>query len=129
MKKLIIVAHPNPQGSAHKIAQTFIETSKEWGHDIFLMNLYDAERKQEYLMLGENGKPLPDAKKEAIQEKISRADELVFIFPLWNFDAPAILKNRIDVNFSSGFAFRYKKGSLLPHRFLKGKTARIIFTA
>ncbi len=118
MRKLVITAHPNPQGFTHKMAQRFIETSERHGHECFLMNLYDEKRRQEYLMLDHMNKPIPDHTREEIQQKITRADELVFIFPLWNFDAPAILKNWIDVNFSSGFAYRYKPGSLLPHRFL-----------
>lgn len=93
------------------------------------MNLYSEERKQDYLQLDHMNKAIPDNKREEIQKKILWADELVFVFPLWNFDAPAIMKNWVDVNFSSGFAYRFKPGSLLPHRFLKGKTARIIFTA
>lgn len=119
MKKLIITAHPNPEGFTHKIARRFIAAAQKAGHECFLMNLYDAERTQDYLMLDHMNKAIPDNKRELIQQKITRADEIVFIFPLWNFDAPAILKNWVDVNFSSGFAYRYKPGSLLPHRFLK----------
>lgn len=129
MKKLIITAHPNPKGFTHSIAERFIAVSEQHDHECFLMNLYAEERKQDYLLLGEDNKPLPDVKRTAVQEKIAWADELVFIFPLWSFDAPAVMKNRVDVNFSSGFAYRFKPGSLLPHRFLTGKTARIFYTA
>lgn len=55
------------------------------------------------------------------------ADELVFVFPIWWGDAPAILKNFIDCNFHSGFAFRYENGR--PIGLLKGKSARIIATS
>lgn len=101
MKKLIITAHPNPKGFTHRIAREFIAVSEGAGHECFLMNLYEDARQQEYLMLGEDNKAVPDAKRTAVQEKITWADELVFIFPLWNFDAPAVMKNRVDVNFSS----------------------------
>lgn len=129
MNKLIVTAHPNPEGFTHKIAKRFIETSENKWHDCFLMDLYSEERKQDYLQLDHMNKAIPDNKRELIQHKIMWADEIVFIFPLWNFDAPAIMKNWVDVNFSSGFAYRYKPGSLLPHRFLQWKTARIILTA
>ena len=39
--------------------------------------------------------------------KIKEADEIVFCFPVWWGDAPAILKNWLDYNFTSGFAFKY----------------------
>lgn len=119
MKKLIICAHPNPEGFSHKIAHRFIEKSEESGHECFLMELYSPEWKQDYLMLDEKNKPVSDPKREAIQAKISWADELVFIFPLWRFDAPAIMKNWFDTNMTSKFAFIYRKNRLLPHRLLQ----------
>lgn len=64
-----------------------------------------------------------------MQEQISRADQLVFIYPIWWYDAPAILKNWFDVNMSSGFAYRYRKNSMIPHQYLRGKTARFFVTA
>ncbi len=131
MKKLIITAHPNPEGFTHKIGRTFIDESEKKGHICFLMNLYDEERKQDYLMLDDKNKPVHDEKREKIQEKISWADELVFVFPLWRFDAPAILKNWFDMNMTTKFAYIYKKGGLglLPYRLLKGKAVRVFFTA
>ena len=131
MKKLVITAHPNPQGFTHKIAQRFIEVSEKWGHEILLMNLYDEQWKQDYLMMDENNKPVEDKKRDLIQEKIHRTDELVFVFPLRWFDAPAILKNWFDMNMTSKFAYIYKKWwlGLLPYRLLKGKSVRVFFTA
>lgn len=131
MKKLVITAHPNPKGFTHRIAQRFIEVSKKKGHEVLLMNLYDDQRKQDYLMMDENNKPVDDEKRNLIQEKIHRANELVFVFPLRWFDAPAILKNRFDMNMTSKFAYIYKKGwlGLLPYRLLKGKSVRVFFTA
>jgi putative NADPH-quinone reductase len=38
---------------------------------------------------------------QKIQSKISIADELVFIFPVWCGAAPAAMKNFIDANFTS----------------------------
>ncbi len=40
-----------------------------------------------------------------------------------------ILKNWFDVNMSSGFAYRYRKNSMIPHQYLRGKTARFFVTA
>lgn len=62
-----------------------------------------------------------------MQQKIDWAEELVFIFPVWWADAPAILKNWIDCNFTAGFAFKYINGK--PVGLLKGKTAQIFATS
>ena len=45
----------------------------------------------------------------AIQEKITTADELVFVFPIWWVNMPAILKNFFDTILTGGFAFQYVK--------------------
>lgn len=68
-----------------------------------------------------------DETTKKIQQKIIWADELVFIFPIWWWDVPAIMKNFIDCNFTAGFAFSYKDGKQI--WLLKWKTARIISTS
>ena len=41
---------------------------------------------------------------------------------------PAILKNFIDNNITSGFAFKYVEGKNMPLKLLKGKSMRIFAT-
>jgi len=125
MKKLLIVAHPSPSGHAVTLANVFEQESKNHGHEIDRIDLYDPEFRQDYLVFPGD----PDPKQSLMHEKIRWADELVFFFPIWRFDCPAILKNRFDVNFSSWFAYKYKKWSLTPHKLLTWKTARIVATA
>lgn len=128
MRKLIVVAHPNPHGFAHRIAKKFARVSEEQWHDVRTIDLYDDKHKQSYLHLNDHNKPIDDPKLSYMQEQITRAQEFIFSYPVWWYDAPAILKNWFDVNFASGFAYKYKSGSLLPHQLLKGKTARFFVT-
>ncbi len=129
MHKLIIIAHPNPDGFTHHIAKKFVTISEDCGHTVRMIDLYDQKHLQWYLQLDEHNKQLPDDKVAWMQEQISRADQLVFVYPIWWYDAPAILKNWFDVNMSSGFAYRYRKNSMIPHQYLRGKTARFFVTA
>ncbi|MEH7451213.1 NAD(P)H-dependent oxidoreductase [Gottfriedia acidiceleris] len=47
------------------------------------------------------------------QEKLSQTSELIFIFPVWWFDLPAILKGFIDKVMLFGFAYSEdEKGNL-----------------
>jgi putative NADPH-quinone reductase len=46
-------------------------------------------------------RPIEDPLREHFQQKIAWADRLVFFFPLWWMDAPAILKNFLDMNLTS----------------------------
>jgi putative NADPH-quinone reductase len=50
-----------------------------------------------------------DPVREAFQAKIRAADELVFVFPVWHVNVPAILKNFFDNVFTGGFAYQYTK--------------------
>ena len=63
----------------------------------------------------------------AIKE-IKRADHIVWIFPMWWYGTPALLKGFIDRTFLPDIAFKYREGK--PHlKLLKGKTSRIIITS
>ncbi|XID96123.1 NAD(P)H-dependent oxidoreductase [Paenibacillaceae bacterium WGS1546] len=62
------------------------------------------------------------------QEAIRRADHLVFVYPTWWGTMPAVLKGFIDRVFPPGFDFKYRDGSPLWDKLLKGKSARLIVT-
>lgn len=71
----------------------------------------------------------PNAIRKAIQGKITGADELVFVFPIWHVNVPAILKNFFDTIFTGGFAYQYTKNTFIfPKKLLSDKTARIFCT-
>jgi NAD(P)H dehydrogenase (quinone) len=108
MRKLLITAHPNPNGFTHKIANTFFAVSEDCGHEVRIINLYDSDLRQDFLILDAKNKPTNDPHISYMQEQITWAEELIFIYPVWWYDAPAILKNWFDVNLASGFAYKYK---------------------
>lgn len=108
MNKLLLTAHPNPDGFTHKIAATYQQHSEEKNHNVKIIDLYDPQRKQDFLILDKTNRPVDDPLRSTMQDLITRADEIVFIFPVWWFDAPAILKNWFDINMTQGFAFKYK---------------------
>jgi NAD(P)H dehydrogenase (quinone) len=62
------------------------------------------------------------------QSLLKAADHIVWIYPIWWGGMPALLKGFIDRTFLSGFAFQYRKNSMLWDKLLTGKTARIIVT-
>jgi NAD(P)H dehydrogenase (quinone) len=134
MNILIITAHPSSAGFSHRIAQSYADGAKN-SHTVEILDLYKTELKQDFLCF-ENIKELEtDTIKKTLQQKISWADELVFVHPLWWGGAPAIMKNFIDQNFTAGFAYKYisrphipKALNLLPEGLLKGKKARVFIT-
>lgn len=129
MKILIITAHPSESGFTHKIADSYkkaLENNEHNGNEVEILDLYDTKIRQDFLNF-ENKKNIEVTSEiQFIQNKIKNADELVFVFPIWWADAPAIVKNFIDTNFNVGFAFKYtEKG---PIGLLNGKTAKIFAT-
>ena len=110
MEKLIITAHPSSKGFTHKIAKTYFEESKEQGHNIEIVDLYNKKYELDFLRF-ENKKEIKVSNTAKIlQKKIAKAKEIVFVFPTWWGDGPAILKNFLDNTLTSGFAFEYEDG-------------------
>lgn len=127
MKKLIIISHPSSKWFSHHIAWNYIKWSQENQDETFLIDLYDKEYKQDFLEYEDLKDIQIDEKTKRIQEKISWADEIVFISPIWWFDCTAIMKNFFDKNFTSWFAFKYENWK--PVWLLSWKSARVFFTA
>jgi putative NADPH-quinone reductase len=103
MKKLIITAAPNKSSFTHKIANRLSEkySSSE------IINLYDEKYSLDFLNF-QNKREMPEVENiKLIQEKIRNSEELVFVFPVWWGNMPAVMKNFFDSVFISGFAFEY----------------------
>ncbi len=108
-KALVITAHPSSLGFTHRIAEAYKKGAESAGASVEILDLYKTDLKQDFLRF-ENVRETPtDTAKSIMQQKISAADELVFIHPLWWMAPPAIMKNWLDVNLSARFAFRYEK--------------------
>jgi NAD(P)H dehydrogenase (quinone) len=127
MKTLIITAHPSKAGFTHKIAAAYAEEIRKKQGEAEILDLYAQENRQDFLMFEDVRNMPDDPSVKRMQEKIVQADELVFVFPLWWYGEPAIMKNFWDKNFTPRFAYHY-----VDHRpvgLLKGKTARVFFTS
>lgn len=123
MNKLLITANPNPKAFTHQITEKYSDLSIQKWNNVKILNLYKTDLQQEFLWKVECN--LEVIKK--LQDQITWADELVFIFPIWWWDMPAIMKNFWDINFTSWFAFKYIDWKWV--WLLKWKTARIITTS
>ena len=104
---LIIVAHPKEDSFSFAMANTYKEASQERGDKVEILDLYRCEHQQPFFTFTDaNGLTKTDDMK-FYQEKITKANEIVFVFPYWWGSMPAILKNFFDWNLSKGFAFEY----------------------
>ncbi len=127
MKKVLIVtAHPSKMGFVHLMAERYATAIKEGGGMATILDVYDDKNRQPFLKF-ETKKEWPQEKLKEMQKKILDADELVLSFPVWWGDAPAILKNWLDYNFTPGFAYKYTAKGV--KKLLTRKTAKILATS
>ena len=131
MKKvLVILGHPRLQSFNAALAETYSTAASAAGAEVRQLDLARLEfsstiaRTPDYDNVVEE---IESSLKEA-QRLIGWADHLVFVYPTFWGDMPALLKGFIDRTFLPNFAFKYRKGSPMPEQLLKGKTARIITT-
>jgi len=125
MKSLIILAHPSSDGLSRKISSVYIDKLKESNRDFELIDLY-VDWRQDFFNFEDRTKIAPMPKTHDLQKKIKDSDEIVFIFPLWWWGMPAIMKNFIDCNFTPGFAYKYT--AKWPVWLLRDKKAKVIAT-
>lgn len=70
---------------------------------------------------------LPSSLEQA-QTSIKWAEHIVFFFPIWFGDMPALLKGFIEQVARPGFAFSAEGENLFGHKALTGRTARVVVT-
>lgn len=125
-KILIIYAHPSNQDGNHahflKIISERLKNKKIPYEliDLYAIN-YDPVLKNEELY--SSGRKIVTPENQEFQDKIQNNDRILFIYPTWWSNVPAILKGWLDRVFVGGFGFTYKFGA--PIGLLKGKKAAI----
>lgn len=121
MKVLIVYAHPNPESFNQALLQHCRRGLETAGHEVRIKDLYaeqfDPVLKAEDLASLQQGIIPDNIQRE--QDTLLWAEGLVFIYPLWWFDRPAILKGWFDHVLTNGTAFEYSQEGvkgLLPHQ-------------
>ena len=129
MKVLIVYAHPY-EGSFNKaILDNTLEGLKHAGHEVELINLneegFNPVLTREELAKYPDGEYLDPNVGEYLA-KIKDAKHLVFIFPIWWGEVPAILKGFFDKVLLKKEAYDFK--GMMPTPKLKGRSATVIST-
>ncbi len=123
MNSLIVFAHPEPRSFCGALCDVARETALASGHQVTISDLYAqgftaiagpsdfvrlsnpahfalmAEQDSAY----ESGTFTPEIMTE--MERLDHADFVNFVFPLWWFSFPAVLKGWVDRVLVSGFAY------------------------
>jgi len=118
----VVYAHPSHRSFTHAVLEAFLAGLREAGHEVDLHDLYadgwrsDMDAAQYARETGgDPDAPVPaDVARE--QARLNAADALVFVFPLWWSDVPAILKGWFDRVLTYGYAYRYEDDARVPPR-------------
>lgn len=128
MKQILVInGHPNRQSFNYALAEAYIKGAGRSNAVISQLNIADLKFNPNlqygYAQRMELEPDLIDA-----LAKIKTADHIVWIYPMWWYGYPSIMKGFIDRTFLPGITFKPRAGKL-PEQLLKGKTARIIITS
>lgn len=128
MQILIINGHPDPESYNKALADAYREGALASGASVTQLNLFEMDFNP-VLKFGYRQRTELEPDLVRAIELILQADHLVWVWPMWWYGTPALLKGFIDRTFLPGIAFEYVERSPLPKKLLKGKTAHIIMTA
>lgn len=127
---LIIQGHPDPEGQhfGHALAASYAEAAQQAGHSVEQI----AVASLDFPWLRSAAEFEDGQAPEAIlaaQQAIARADHLLFVYPLWLGDMPAILKAFLEQTLRPTFVAGEKQGMKgFGGSRLKGKSARVVVT-
>lgn len=127
-KTLIIYAHPQTPGHNPLILEQVQKSLKKNQYeviDLYKIGYDPILHENEHYTSGRENRNLSDQNLK-FQEKIKKAEHLIFIFPVWWNSPPAILKGFFEKVFTVKFGFVYK--GKIPQKLLKGRKAAIFLT-
>jgi len=125
---LIINGHPDKQSYNYALSDAYKKGANKTTAIIDTINISDLDFNPNLKFGYHQRTELEPNLVEAI-EKIKKAAHIVWIFPMWWYGYPALMKGFIERTFLPGITFEPIEGKALPKKLLKGKTARIIITA
>jgi len=117
MNVLTVVSHPRVQSLTFAVADKFKQGLEAAGHSTELLDLhrigFDPVMREADEPDWSSDRKVYSPEVEAEMDRMSRHDALAFIFPVWWYGLPAMLKGYIDRVWNNGYAYGSKK---LHHR-------------
>jgi putative NADPH-quinone reductase len=109
LRTLIVHAHPVTGSFSHALLETVCAALKSRGHTLRVIDLY-AERFDPVLSRDERERYLTDAKglEALVQPHVDAlrwCEHLVFVYPVWFYGMPAIMKGWLERVWLPGVAF------------------------
>ncbi len=124
---MIVVGHPQHGSYCEALGEAYLRGAQAGGHEAQLFVLgrmnFDPILREGYR------RPQPlEADLAAARDAFLRCDHVVFVFPLWCGDMPAIMKGFIERLLQPDLLAINEAGSGADWKVFKGKSARVIMT-
>jgi NAD(P)H dehydrogenase (quinone) len=117
MRVLVLHAHPDPDSFSAALYRGVQDAARGAGHIVQAVDLY-AHGFDPVLGRAEwrDYVKVPDNRGPVLTEaaRIDWAEAIVFVFPVWNFGPPAILKGYLDRVFLPGVSFNLTDRGITP---------------
>ena len=127
-KKIIVILGSTDDTSfCASIAKEYVLSAEAAGNRVKFFKLGEVEF-DPILRDGYKKKQALEPDLVKIKEAISWSDHIVLVYPIWWGSLPTVLKGMFDRIFLPGYAFKYRKGSQLWDKLLKGRSAHAITT-
>lgn len=119
MKTAIIYAHPWDGSFNNSILKTVIKTLETKNEEFILIDLYEdgfnpVTSKVELSLYGKGG--IVDPLVEHYATILDNAQDIIFVFPIWWYDAPAILRGFLDKALVKNRLWKDGDSGLIPIR-------------
>lgn len=109
MSVLCVVSHPRKDSLTFKVADRFVQGLAEAGHDYEILDLHgigfdpilQGADEPDWSVAEQSFSPEVEREIRRMKEH----DALAFIFPVWWWNLPAMLKGYIDRVWNNGFAY------------------------
>ncbi len=117
MNVLVVVSHPRKDSLTFQIADRFVQGLAEAGHGYEILDLHEIGFDPILREMDEpdytQEKQVFSPEVETEMERLKKHDAVAFVFPLWWWHLPAMLKGYVDRVMNNGFAYGANK---LPHQ-------------
>lgn len=128
MKKILIInGHPDKESFNYGLFESYKKGATISGAEVKEIHVRDLSFNPN-LEFGYRKRTELEPDLLEAQEKLTWANHIVWVYPVWWGALPAITKGFIDRVFLPGFAFKKREGSVWWDKYFTGKTARIICT-
>lgn len=126
---LLIQGHPDAliPHLGHALEDAYAQGAEAAGHEVRRVHVARLDFPLLHSQLDWEGGTLPPSLAQA-QADIAWAQHLVFFFPLWLGDMPAVLKGFLEQVARPGFAFKTEGSNPFGKKGLVGRSARVVVT-